>query len=158
MKIENLNNWLSLLANFGVLAGIIFLAIEIQQNTEISQFEALQANRNARIEHFTGVRDSEFIIPILAKQGAGEELTNEEVGRAVNHFRAAWSLEYYDWAQREMGLAGEFSTNQVSAVVASLLTNPIGLRVYNSSKSIYPEGFTNYIDSVIVEINSSAPQ
>jgi hypothetical protein len=46
----------------------------------------------------------------------------------------------------------------VSEVVASLLTNPIGLRIYNGSKSIYPEGFANYVDSVIVEMNSSAPQ
>lgn len=29
-----LEKWLSLLANFGVLAGILFLAIEIQQNQE----------------------------------------------------------------------------------------------------------------------------
>jgi hypothetical protein len=34
MNLENLNKWLSLAANLGVIAGIIFLAIEIRQNQE----------------------------------------------------------------------------------------------------------------------------
>lgn len=32
MKFDKLNSWLSLAANFGVVAGIVFLAIEIRQN------------------------------------------------------------------------------------------------------------------------------
>jgi len=32
---EELDRWLSLLANVGVIAGIVFLAIEIRQNTEM---------------------------------------------------------------------------------------------------------------------------
>ena len=154
MKFEQLNSWLSLLANLGVLAGIIFLAIEIQQNTETSKFEALQANRNARIEYFSAMRDSEYIIPILSKMNAGEELTDVEVGRAIRHYQAAWSLEYYDWAQREMGLAGEFATNQRNGVVISLLTNRIGLQVWNGTKTIFPGEFVEYVDDILAEMNS----
>jgi len=32
MNLENLNKWLSLAANLGVVAGIVFLAIEVRQN------------------------------------------------------------------------------------------------------------------------------
>ena len=32
-KVDNLNKWLTLVANIGVLVGIFFLALEIQQNT-----------------------------------------------------------------------------------------------------------------------------
>jgi hypothetical protein len=32
MKLSAINEWLTFTANIGVLAGIIFLAIEIQQN------------------------------------------------------------------------------------------------------------------------------
>jgi len=154
MKFEQLNTWLSLFANLGVLAGIFFLAIEIQQNTETSKFQALQANRNARIEYFSGMRDSEYIIPILSKLSAGEELTNEELGRASRHYQAAWSLEYYDWAQREMGLAGEFATNQRNGVVIALLTNRIGLRTWNGTKAIFPHEFVEYVDNILTEMNS----
>ncbi len=35
MKLDNVNKWLTLVANFGVVAGIIFLAIEVRQNQEL---------------------------------------------------------------------------------------------------------------------------
>jgi len=35
MKLDNANKWLTLVANFGVVAGIIFLAIEVRQNQEL---------------------------------------------------------------------------------------------------------------------------
>ncbi len=36
MNIERLNTWLTLIANVGVLAGIVFLALEIQQSNRIA--------------------------------------------------------------------------------------------------------------------------
>jgi hypothetical protein len=35
MSLENLNKWLSLTANLGVVAGIFLLAVEIRQNQEL---------------------------------------------------------------------------------------------------------------------------
>ena len=40
MKLNDLNEWLTLTANVGVLIGIIFLAFEIQQNTSQMRAEA----------------------------------------------------------------------------------------------------------------------
>ena len=39
---EKLNHWLTLAANVGVIAGIIFLGLEIQQNTRTMQAAAIQ--------------------------------------------------------------------------------------------------------------------
>jgi len=36
MNTEKLNSWLGVLANIGVIAGIVFLAFEIRQNTEVA--------------------------------------------------------------------------------------------------------------------------
>ena len=40
MKLDKLNAWLTLIANFGVIAGLIFLAYEIRQNTTQLRAEA----------------------------------------------------------------------------------------------------------------------
>ncbi len=46
MSMDKVNKWLTLLANLGVLAGIIFLAVELQQNTNASRTDAyLQLNQ-----------------------------------------------------------------------------------------------------------------
>ncbi len=42
MKLDKLNGWLMLAANLGVLAGIIFLSMEIRQNTLAMRATAIQ--------------------------------------------------------------------------------------------------------------------
>lgn len=50
MKLESLNRWLTLLANIGVIAGIVFLAIEVRQN-QLMLEESNRLNRvMARVE------------------------------------------------------------------------------------------------------------
>ena len=43
MNMDSLNKWLTLLANFGVIAGIIFLGLEMQQNTDAIQSSTAQS-------------------------------------------------------------------------------------------------------------------
>lgn len=42
-QLEKLNHWLTLLANVGVLAGIVFLALEIRQNTAATHSATVQS-------------------------------------------------------------------------------------------------------------------
>ena len=44
MKLEKLNQSLTLLANFAVLVGIIFLVLEIRQSTQATEAAAIQAS------------------------------------------------------------------------------------------------------------------
>ena len=43
MNADRLNRWLSLVANVGVLVGIIFLAVEIRQNSDLARMEFADA-------------------------------------------------------------------------------------------------------------------
>ena len=47
MRPEKLNTWLTLIANFGVIAGLIFLGYEIRQNTTQLRAEALYSINEA---------------------------------------------------------------------------------------------------------------
>ena len=48
MNINNTNSWLSLIANVGVLVGIIFLAYEIQQNRKATEADVYQNRTELR--------------------------------------------------------------------------------------------------------------
>ena len=50
MNSEKINNWLTLGANIGVLAGIVFLAYELQQNTVATQLEVASNFQNSFTE------------------------------------------------------------------------------------------------------------
>ena len=43
MKLDKFNQWLILISNIGVLAGIIILIVEINQNTIVARSSARQA-------------------------------------------------------------------------------------------------------------------
>ena len=41
-KMDNLNKWLTLVANIAVMAGIVFLVIEVRQNSELVRVNSFQ--------------------------------------------------------------------------------------------------------------------
>ena len=87
---ERLNRWLTLLANIGVLAGIIFLAVEIDQNTENLEMNRQIALAEAYATRNNTVQDSQIqaaVSPDLGEiyvkwqQGGNEALTEPELFR-----------------------------------------------------------------------------
>lgn len=50
MNLDSVNKWLTLTANVGVLAGIVFLAVEINQNTRAVEIESIWARTNSSEE------------------------------------------------------------------------------------------------------------
>jgi hypothetical protein len=94
---ERLNNWLMLLANIGVLIGIGFLAIEIQQNTEalererrIAVAESFVQRNDAIADTLVGIALNESFGPILDRwrSNGSEGLSDEEMVR----------VRYYEWS------------------------------------------------------------
>jgi len=64
MNAENLNRWLTLGANTGVVIGIVFLALELQQNNELLQSQT-QETQSLGIQTATTL-DQEFLLVIAA--------------------------------------------------------------------------------------------
>jgi hypothetical protein len=51
MDLDKVNKWLTLVANFAILAGLVFLVLEIQQNTNAVRSAAVQEATNIAREH-----------------------------------------------------------------------------------------------------------
>ena len=71
---ERLNQWLNLLASLGVIAGLVFLAIEINQSTQVTIAAASQELTNQSLEYFSLGMDNQVISRAQHKQSVGEEL------------------------------------------------------------------------------------
>lgn len=98
METEKISNWLSILANFSVLAGIIFLAIEIGQNNELMNSEARYNRAQNRINANLQLVNSPILLSAISKAGSG--LTAEELVAlqrfAISNF-VSWQLTYEDY-------------------------------------------------------------
>ena len=77
MEMEKLNQWLTLLANVGVLVGIVFLAIEIRQNTN-----NLEMNRQIALTEAYANRTR-----TISSAELGDR-SNFQTGKSVHHVGA----------------------------------------------------------------------
>lgn len=75
MKLDSTNRWLTLASNVGVLAGIIFLAFELQQNTVATQLEAGTNFQNSFSEIELFIAGSPEFAELLRKGREGEEIS-----------------------------------------------------------------------------------
>jgi len=103
---EKLNKWLALMGNIGVLAGVFFLAYELQQNNELlvqeSRYSMLQ-NSKDWVQFIAGSEE----ISNLLYQGSDTPLSELDEARRVSILIANMMAWQWEWEQARSGLFGE---------------------------------------------------
>ncbi len=80
MNAEKLNSWLGVLANIGVLVGIVFLAFEIRQSTEVAISSAELDVSNMQTElHFRLAENPDLARLFAVGRQNPEQLTDVEI-------------------------------------------------------------------------------
>ncbi len=91
-KVERINQWFTLIANLGVVAGFVFLGVEIQQNTEsleqnrsLAIAQAHQERKDALDESYRSLANSDYLPGIFTKyeKEGPEAFTDEEMQRFI---------------------------------------------------------------------------
>lgn len=102
MKLENINGWLTLIANFGVVAGLVFLGVEVRQNTTALQAAAIQESTSvARQQILTLATDGELNRLTMAAFG---DLSLEDQQRVFWLSRSFWLGMQGLYRQWELGV------------------------------------------------------
>ena len=76
MKKLDLGQTITILANLGVIAGIVFLAIELQQNNELLEAEARSTRLGLRLDDYLAPVNDQDLAAAILKRRAGEELSD----------------------------------------------------------------------------------
>ena len=153
MKISAINEGVSLLANIGVIGSIIFLGLEMQQNTEMMQSQT----RNSIVEHqlflYEKVLENTEIFDITDRLNANLDVTETE--RNQLHFwilsqLRMWENEFY---QYQIGLfdSDEFEARTNTWKQEMSVTANLG--IWRSSENMYAPDFRNYLNTMISEIS-----
>ena len=79
MKKIDLGQTITILANLGVIAGIVFLAVELQQNNQLMRAEAISTLLETRMVAIGDVIDNDSFAELLLKNRRGEILTDVEL-------------------------------------------------------------------------------
>ena len=116
MKVDRFNQWITLLANAGVIAGIVFLAIEVQQNNELLTAQARRDQLDARTSNIALFLNNPDIARLELKGSSDQPLSQEE--QLIFQYFAVYNFIHWDWQFQEYqaGLIDELPTRGWAAV------------------------------------------
>jgi len=146
-----LDRWLTLLANIGVIAGIVFLGIEIRQNSDMIRAQTRGDITEKQLTLFEWFAASPENIRVRT---AGDRLALEpdspeaaQYGWMVAGNFRLWENEWYQYQQ------GLFETDEFEPRIAiwrTMINEMPGMRLYWSyQSSAYSPEFRELIDSLI---------
>ena len=97
MNTDSLNKWLTLTANIGVLAGILFLGFELRQNNELLTAQGRAVRAELRQASFVLMVENRDLRLALIKSQNDETLTPDEkilvrtfASQAIINWQSSW--------------------------------------------------------------------
>ena len=158
MDTDRLSRWLSIGANLAVLASIIFLAIEIRQNTEMTRAEITLGRSQNALALADMQFNSDYIPDIIVKTMNGEELTQVESYRYGTHLRALFRVQDNNFQQYKRGLLGDHVPRNIRLLVERFIVNkPIGTEWWTNTSQVFSDEFAEFVDAVISEASEGEP-
>ncbi|MDH3675357.1 MAG: hypothetical protein OES12_07660 [Anaerolineae bacterium] len=96
MNADNVNRWLTLGANIGVLVGLALLIVELDQNSDLVRAQIHQARSDNFESFYVGVADTEHLLPVLAKFAAAGGPADISALQELNPIERARLHRYWD--------------------------------------------------------------
>ena len=149
MNLDKVNQWLSLLGNLGVIVGIFFLAIELQNNTRATEAQIKNSMTENVNSWYMAIGTSEFATNAWYKGNNNiDELTPIELAAYRQIIQTAlrnWENEFY---QYQVGLYSEEEFEPRRERMLRVIEN-CGVQNVWRDGSNYSEGFRNLMNSAI---------
>ena len=150
---DRLNQWLTLLANLGVIGGIVFLAVEIQQNTLSNQMTARESATQGHIDYLGYLPDNETLASAHSKLLNGKSLSSVESAQMSIFLQMRWrhyERVYYQWRN---DLISEQEWTGFKAGIRRSFVEDVPLwtkskEVWENDKSRFSRDFVEYIEGV----------
>lgn len=157
MNLDRLNQWLILISNLGVLAGIIFLVIEISQNTTVARSAARQAIAEMVSSRPIIALENENVARLTLKFFSGEPLTDLERLQAMSR----WYSTMRDWEnihyQYQSGMLTQDEWRGFRLNLKSLLDLPILQEFWANEHQFYSDRFQQEVTAILNEKRQEGP-
>jgi hypothetical protein len=149
MSLDQLNKWLSLAANIGIIASIVFLAAQVSQNSQMMEVQALTTNAAAHVQSDLAMVGENPIGALTKVFGATERLSDEELGIVSAWFSAnSWqfrnSFDLY-----ELGVISEEGWQTELNLLSGYYGSPLGLAYWDATKPLYRRAYVQSVESVL---------
>ncbi len=156
MNLDRLNRWMTLAANIGVIAGILFLSFELRQNTMASRLQAASDFQDSFSEIEFFISQSPEFAALLVKGRKGEELTETDQLRLTTFYGNVLRTWQNSHLQHLSGaLDGDIWQGSQVRLTVVLKGDRGLLDHWQTNKSQFSPAFNNMISSIITEPGKS---
>ena len=148
MSIMELGALGEFLGSIGVIATLVYLAVQIRSNTKATKAQALQEIHRDQREVFRFYRED---FEVVEKANAGEELSDKEGLFVWQHVLFQMRMYENQWYQSRLGVLDASLYNGYSRHVYLLLSGPANMRVWERSQSrgFYHPGFVKQVNAML---------
>lgn len=152
MNWEALGAIANLLAAVGVIATLMYLSIQIRQNTKAVRSSSIQNLVQSFSTTAQAAVENEHIIPLLLKGNAGVDgLT--EVERARLHFWFIMTFRRFEgvYFQRDLGIVDADVIDGFERSHVAILASKSAQQWWADSKGIFNSGFVSYLEELLAK-------
>ena len=153
MNWDRLNRWLTLFANLGVFVGIVFLAVEIRENTKATQAASIQAASALDQEHLLLIGNDPDLATLWRSYLQAPETLSEERRLQGHYIFAALTRRLNNvYLQYELGALSEGSWESRQDLLRNVARSP-GFTFFRQGpiSSFSNQEFLNYMSSLTVD-------
>ena len=148
-RIESLNQWLTLMANIGVLSGIVFLAVELQQNTHQLKLQSYQAWQAVNSEINMAITDPELSAIVSSGHKGSTKLTKDNyIAYAMYHMSLMQMAQSTHYLYLQGAIDEELWRAEINR--AALIVSLGGVRQWwdAGGKTQLAPSFVEFIESI----------
>ena len=139
-----------IVSSIGVIASLIYVSIQLKQNTLAKQAESRHAVMSSSVsELFEIMHDSEIMILVLEK----EDLSPIEQAKLNAYFGATFRAREYSWLQFQNGIIDKPQWKTELTVIQNVFLDSVKVRIWweNLGKLSFSKEFSEFIDKLISE-------
>ena len=153
---ERVNQWLTLLANVGVLIGVFVVAYELRQNTIAMEASSRQEFATQDLEYLATVLDPPVVAVALKKSELGEPLTDLELSQLVHRQHMNFRIFENAYYQFRKGTLEPQEWDRYEKIIAMLVCGEEPWKARAAWKRFGP-GFVPEFQDVVERIESDCP-
>ena len=147
MKKVGLDTWIQLLGVSSVVAGLVFVGLEMRQSQQIALAAQQQARAALNVSHLNSFTESGIDHQsVVWEQNFNYELSKEEIAFR-NQLHSIWFLYGNDYYQYRQGLMDESTWSAKLVGIQIIYDKCRGRVIYNQRAPMFAEEFRTIIDS-----------
>ena len=159
MKNSNVVQIISLLANVGVVLGLVFLGVEVYQSNQMNRTNAWNNLIQTGIDFNDGIAQNSDLAEILAKSNNDESLTDAEAIRLRAFTAASMQRVWLDYQQINTGIISpEELQTRIPRFQTLLVRFPVVRRLWEQTRDGYSADFQRFVDACVLSDCDTIPQ